>query len=179
MDTKIETWPVEHINHYHNIAFKKVCRVRNTILNEWYYEDIDSDIMFSSHSSWVYAITQNGFILKVGETGNPLGISNNHYSYDHSDWETQPKVGTQSRLGRLRKGDGTDQAIRWNLQDRIKRGELIEIWAYACPENVVTTQIVNETVSMKQQIHKQLELLLLDYIYKKIGSYPELNKGRK
>jgi hypothetical protein len=177
--SEIATWPVEHINHYHNIAFKKVCRVRRTRLNEWYYEDIDKDIMFSSHSSWVYAITQNGFILKIGETGNPLGIANSYYSYDGPDWETQPKVGTQSRLGRLRRGDGTDQAIRWHLEDRIKSGELIEIYAYACPENILNARVVNETIEIKQQIHKQLELVLLDYIYKKVGSYPELNKGRK
>ena len=91
----------EYIDHYADLGFKKVCGVKSTrIGNHWQYEYIDESIMYDDHRSWVYAITRHGRIMKFGETGTLLGIKMS---------DGQPKLGTQCRLGRYRKGDGTDR----------------------------------------------------------------------
>ena len=172
-------WPADHINHYGNLQFVRVCRVREDNVYNWYYEDINRVLMFSNHRSWVYVITVNGIIVKIGETGQPLGIENQHWTTDPAEWESQPKKGSMSRCGRYRNGDTTDDFVRASLRARIASGDLVEFWAIECPETSASFKIVNETIEMKSQYHKQLEVELLDYFYKSLGKYPELNKGRK
>jgi hypothetical protein len=177
--TKTTTWPANHINHYNSMGFKRVCRVKINQWSEWYYESIDREVMFSKHTSWTYFITVNGTIVKIGQTGVPLGIENEHYSFDKEGWESQPRKKSDCRIGRYRTGDGTDYYIRTNLRERIESGDLVEFWAYQCPESFAKLNLITQTIEFTTQYHKQLELSLLDYFHEKIGSYPELNKGRK
>jgi hypothetical protein len=154
----------------------RVCTINLTIDNNWYYSDIDKDIMFDDHTSWVYFITINGHIVKIGETGNPLGIKNENWSYDRSEWETQPKKGSKSRFGRYRNGDTTDERIRFELEENIKsKKNKVEFYAIKCKELTVEVPMLG-TVS--SQIHKALEKSLLDYFKLHNGTYPRLNVGR-
>jgi hypothetical protein len=175
---KNKFWTPEYIWHYVDMNVVRVCRINkcNTIDNYWYYSDIDRDIMFSDHTSWVYFITINGYIVKIGETGNPLGIENEYWSYDPSEWETQPKKGSKSRFGRYRNGDTTDERIRYELNEDIKsENNKVEFYATKCKELTVKLPILG-TVS--SQIHKALEKKLLDYFKLHTGTYPRLNTGR-
>jgi hypothetical protein len=154
-------WTPEYIWHYININVMRLCTVNNTSNNHWYYSDINRDIMFSDHTSWVYFITINGYIVKIGETGNPLGIENACWSYSLSHWEDQPKHGSKSRIGRYRNGDTTDERIRQELIEDIKsKNNKIEFYAIKCEELTVELPMLG-TVS--SQIHKALEKRLLDY----------------
>ena len=171
-------WTADYIWHYIDMNAVRVCsvNVENTIEQNWYYSDIDRDIMFSDHTSWVYFITINGRIIKIGETGNHLGIENEYWSYDRTEWEPQPKKGSKSRIGRYRNGDTTDERIRSELYEEVKsKKNKIEFYAIKCNELTVDLPIVG-TVS--SQIHKALEKKLLDYFKLHTGTYPRLNTGR-
>jgi hypothetical protein len=163
----------ENIDHYLDLGFKKVCSVRSTrVGNYWEYTHIDESVMYDSHRSWVYVITRHGRIVKIGETGNPLGIKMS---------DGQPKLGTQCRLGRYRKGGGTDEDIRDMLRTETQNKlhtHAIEIYAMKCPEIDFPIKICTEDKIIKSQIHKELEKALLDYFKANIGQYPDCNAGR-
>jgi hypothetical protein len=98
-----------NINEYINDGFEKVCDVTNYGV-DWMYKNINKDLMYSDHNSWVYFIVENETIVKCGETGNPLGIPEQRgYLWEYP---IQPVGNSKSRFGRLRKGDGTDAFIR-------------------------------------------------------------------
>ena len=60
--------PVFNIRHYKKDGFQKVCNV-NQFAGEWHYSDIDTELMFCNHRSWVYFIVVDDEIVKGGETG--------------------------------------------------------------------------------------------------------------
>jgi hypothetical protein len=64
---------VININSYLKDGFEKVCDVIQTY-GEWKYTNINRELMYYTHTSWVYFIVENEEIVKCGETGNPLGI---------------------------------------------------------------------------------------------------------
>lgn len=57
-------------------SFVQVCKVVEDSSGNWMYAEINEDVMFDTHTSWVYFIVDNGIIKKVGETGLQLGIRN-------------------------------------------------------------------------------------------------------
>ena len=75
-----------HIDNLKPDGFEKVCDVRDSGYCQWNYANMNDQLMFADHRSWVYAITQNNIVVKIGESGNPLGIKMP---------DGQPKVGTQ------------------------------------------------------------------------------------
>jgi hypothetical protein len=166
------------INSYKDLGFKRVCDVKE-YQGDWLYDNFPkdrsdpdyNDYMYSKHDSWVYAITSDGTIKKIGESGNPLGIRG---------LGNQPKTGSKSRLGRYSTGDGTDKFVRDSLKDDIQSGKQVSIWAKKC--DIAETQITiegNHSVTINSSIHKELEKELLDYIKNgNSGNYPDLNKGR-
>jgi hypothetical protein len=175
---------VTDISYY--TEFRRVCRVAQNLSGEWYYTDIDQEIMYRDHRSWVYLIVVDGEVWKIGETGNPLGIAS---SRDFRYTETpegdyvkypQPSPGTTNRLGRYRKGCGTDARCREQLRGPIDQGALVEFWAYACPEMTSTPVILEgqEKFTVRSQMHKQLEVCLLDNYHRLQWNYPPLNKAR-
>jgi hypothetical protein len=166
-----------YIYEFSELSWEKVCKVKSKhIGNDWYYCNINRSVMFSEHRSWVYAITVNGRIVKIGESGNPLGIEP-AYSYDPLEWESQPLSSTKCRLGRYRKGGDSDYIVRESLRYETKN-DRVEFYAYKCPETTVPISINGTEVTLKSQIHKQLEKALLDKIMQKDGEYPFLNTGR-
>jgi hypothetical protein len=159
------------INHYINDGFVKVCKVQHqySFTFNWEYCDINYDLLYSSHKSWVYAICVDNIIYKLGETGNPLGIAGYYF---------QPKTGSTSRLGRYMNGDGTDAVIREKLSSEVNAGK-VTIWARKCDTILVETQVAGRKVNSLTTVHKDLEMKYLDYIKRTTGKYPELNKCRK
>ena len=171
--TKNEFWTPEYIWHYENMNVVRVCTVNQTKNNNWYYSDINKEVMFSDHTSWVYFITINGYIVKIGETGHTLGIKSSKWI---SCWEIQPITGSKSRLGRYRKGDATDERIRSELREDIKSEKnKIEFYAIKCEELNIELPILG---TINSQIHKVLEKKLLDYYHDYTGIYPRLHTGR-
>lgn len=171
--------PALDINSYINDGFRKVCDVRQQWESriEWYYENINTSIMFSEHRSWVYFIVSGNEIVKIGESGNPLGIFA-PLSHDPWQWEDQPKKGTQSRFGRYRQGDGTDRSIRCALTEEVDQG-VVSLWAKKCDIVPTSITIAGESKKTYATYHKDLELQYLNYIERKLGRFPRENKARK
>lgn len=163
------------INNYIVDDFCRVCRVEDPSGEgaEWVYSDINEDILFDNHRSWVYFIVVDGIIWKVGETGNPLGI---RYKRGTSN---QPLPGSRSRFGRYRNGDESDWVVRRRLAEFITEGQTVEFWAKKCPIAAIEITIAGNKKNVGSAIHKDLEMEYLDFILEQTGSLPRLNKSRK
>jgi hypothetical protein len=165
-----------YLKHFSELDWRRVCRVKSKE-HEWYYEDINNEVMFSEHRSWVYIITVNGKIFKIGETGNPLGIRGN-YSND-SFKECQPKLGTKCRLGRYRRSGDSDENIRQQLKNETRDPDtLVEFWAHKCKEESHKMVIAGMPLTIKYQIHKSLEKELINTYINLNDDYPPGNCGR-
>lgn len=159
-----------HIKNFKDDGFQKVCNVREDRYSKWYYTNIDQGLMFDTHRSWVYAITLDGIVVKLGETANPLGI-------EMSDG--QPKLGSQCRLGRYRNGDGTDDYIRRRLRHYLNDDHCVSFWAKKCPIKILSESIAGKPIKVSNTIHKSLELAYLRYFQDSIHCLPMLNKSHK
>ena len=162
---------VFNINNYICDGFEKVCDVEN-YYSEWRYKNINKELMFSSHTSWVYFIVENETIVKCGETGNPLGIPEQRSYYMGP---TQPISSSKCRFGRLRKGDGTDSFIRRELQNK----ENVSLWAKKCKLHVLNESLGGVTRQVDTSIHKHLEQMYLTHFKNEAGRLPYLNKASK
>lgn len=162
---------VFNINNYICDGFEKVCDVEN-YYSEWRYKNINQELMFSSHTSWVYFIVENETIVKCGETGNPLGIPEQRSYYMGP---TQPISSSKCRFGRLRKGDGTDSYIRRELQNK----DNVSLWAKKCKLHVLNESLGGVTRQVDTSIHKHLEQMYLTHFKNEAGRLPYLNKASK
>jgi hypothetical protein len=167
--------PVFNIGHYKKDGFQKVCDVKE-FASEWYYCNINTDLMFLEHYSWVYFIVLDDEIVKGGETGNPLGISEN---WIYGNKEAQPKKSSKSRLGRYRNGDGTDGYIRRSLRSAINEGRKVSIWAKQCPIKLIKENVGGELVTIRHSFHKDLEQAYLRHFVAQANRLPWLNKAHK
>lgn len=152
---------------------------------EFDYYNVNHELMFSSHNSWIYCITLNNFIIKIGETGNRLGLPYSgtkrlkyRYHYDN------PKSGSKSRLGRLKASYyneyDTDYKIRESLYKHTKHDkDIISVWAKKCEKQACDIPIGGNIVRTEQTTHKFQEMAYLDLFYKKCKDYPILNSCRK
>jgi hypothetical protein len=166
---------------YVNDGFQKICDVSLKYLesaqcpdvsDEWYYSNINEALMYLDHKSWVYFIVDGDTIVKVGETGNPLGIRNSRVN---RYFEDQPISGTRSRFGRLARFGGdndTDGRIRRDLKECVNKGS-VSLWARKCEIKDYEVMIGGELLNTKITFHKELELQYIDRIH------PILNQGRK
>jgi hypothetical protein len=164
-----------NINSYLADGFEKVCDVIGDY-NEWQYKNINRELMYSTHKSWVYFVVENEEIVKCGETGNPLGIRE---TYGSVRYETQPVGSSKCRFGRLRKGDGTDGYIRESLYDRMKAGYKISLWAKKCRMHVLKENIGGIEQKVDTSFHKSLEQMYLNNFKFHTGNLPRLNKASK
>jgi hypothetical protein len=168
----LKSLPLTHIGHFKE--FKRVCRI-NDYAGEWVYDRIDASLMYSDHTSWVYCITVNGIIYKIGASGVPLGIRMS---------DGQPKKGTKCRLGRYRNHKGTysydtDEYCRNELRLIIHdKTNLVEFWAYKCPVVKQTLTMAGETIDVESGIQWALEKALLNQFERLHGALPKLNKGK-
>ena len=162
------TRPRLNIDSYIKDGFEHVCDIKE-YQGTWHYFN-QGRYMYDPHTSWVYAITNNRLIEKIGESGNPLGIRGTGL---------QPKSGSTSRLGRYSTGSGTDKFVRDGLQSAIQAGNQVSIWAKKCAIIEYPTTIDGMPTVVNSAVHKELEKIYLDYIKKgNAGNYPNLNKGR-
>ena len=159
----------EHITHYISDGFVKVCEVEEHF-SHWQYKKINQEVMYDDHRSWIYFIVSGTKIVKIGETGQPLGIKMS---------DGQPKKGSECRLGRIRNGDGTDFDIRYSLREDLASGTKVSIWALKCPSYLTEHIIAGKAKQINTTIHKALELHYIDYFESQTGHKPILNKGRK
>lgn len=160
--SKITSWP----------TFKKVCNVWSRTGVTWDYRNIDRDLMYADHQSWVYFIVVDGIIYKVGETSLPLGIENR---------DKQPLCSTTNRFGRYRSHrdksrDDTDQVIRYALKSRVVAGQ-VELWAMKCEEVETTFRLGGSKITVSATVHRPLEKRILDLILEN-GHWPAGNKVR-
>ena len=171
-----------NINDYKIDGFQKVCDVKlQNNAAHWKYENINTSVMFADHRSWVYFIVENDEIIKVGESGNPLGIrKKNDYPWVCDDYkhEPQPLTGSKCRFGRYINGDGTDASIRYELRESIQKNN-ISLWALKCDYvEVPFTMCGSPAGTLISTVHKDLEKRYLDFIEDTVGAKPRLNKGR-
>lgn len=161
-----------NIKNFINDGFVKVCNVRQTgskLKPLWEYTNIRKDVMFSEHRSWVYFIVLDTRIVKVGETGQPLGI----------DVGGQPGKSSKSRLGRYRSGDGTDHNIRAELRPHLAAGQTVSFWVREC-QTIVQEEIVNGIPrEIENTLHKNLEQHYLQHFKDYTNRLPDLNKSTK
>jgi hypothetical protein len=169
-----EIQKVFNINTYVNEGFQKVCEVVPQYYLQWRYKNINRELLYSDHRSWVYFIVENETIVKCGETGNPLGLAEAHY-YD----EVQPRSNTKSRFGRLRAGDGTDFYIRESLKESIDAGNIVSLWAKKCPIYTVKETVGGVETNIPVTSHKNLEMAYLDLFKQRGKKLPILNKATK
>ena len=166
------------IKNYTDDGFQKVCDVHALkSKREWVYLNIDKELMFSDHTSWVYFLVIDQSIVKCGETGNPLGIASTRTYYLN---EGQPKTGSQSRLGRLRtqRGD-TDEYLRESTRPYLKDGSQVSLWAKKCPIINKQATIAGKTTTVATTMHKDLEISYLTYFKDNAGCLPLFNKATK
>ena len=164
-----------NIKQYMQDGFVKVCDVSEGSYYDWYYKNINREVMYDSHKSWVYFIVLDGEIVKIGETGNPLGIESNS---GYVGIESQPKKGTMSRFGRYRNGDGTDSFIRGALRKQVKAGR-VSLWAKRCDMVEMELTIAGQKQTTLTSFHKDLELRYLTHFVNHVGCLPKLNKAHK
>lgn len=174
-----------NIKNYLVDGFKKVCEVdaNRSSPGVLWYKNINCDLMYSEHCSWVYFIVVNDIIHKVGETGNPLGIEST-VEGDCVDLKTkvyierQPTGNSTNRLGRLRKGCGTDSYIRTEISRELAAGSHVEIYAKKCPYVETEQSIGGENLIINTSMHKELERY---YLYRFSANYhlPWFNKCSK
>lgn len=170
MDTDILT-----IDDFKDDGFTRVCSIDSgrSSIETWHYKDIDDATMYDVHGGWVYLISVDLLIVKVGETGMPLGRRRKNGD--------QPLTGTTTRLGRYRshkdytKTD-TDHWIRTELQPLLDAGHTVSFWVKKCENPDTTAVILGETVPIKTQYHKIVEKIYLNKITEIYGELPLLNK---
>tara|TARA_B100000959_G_scaffold238516_1_gene258501 strand:- start:892 stop:1494 length:603 start_codon:yes stop_codon:yes gene_type:complete len=178
-DLKVVKNPALNIYNYIDDGFVKIADVRqhgpHPIYSKWSLVDQNEDFLYMEHRSWVYMIVDGQEIVKVGETGNPLGIRTSR-----SD---QPLKGTKCRFGRLisfatnDSGD-TDERIRNELFESAKEGN-VSLWAKRCETVPFEEIIAGKKRTVVHSSHKDLEMAYLDHIYQETGSYPRCNMSRK
>lgn len=190
LEIDTETRQKFHISNFANDGFVKVCDVdseMNSVYDKaseqmvtkpfWFYKNIDQSVMFDEHRSWVYFIVADGYIVKHGETGNPLGIAEQR-TYNKGR-ELQPASNTKSRFGRIRRHDCTDENIRDKLEPMVKKG-LVSLWAKKCPIIIQQTMIAGKLTDVVTSSHKSIEdAYLRGYFTNYVGALPILNKANK
>jgi len=162
---------VKNINHYIDDGFVKVCTVAPGYnSNYWHYKNINKDYLYCNHRSWIYFIVNDETVVKVGESGNPLGIK--------MATRDQPVGNSTNRFGRLAQAtSSTDANIKHYLYNSVQEGH-VSLWAKKCEINKFETKIGGKNRQTLLTFHKELELQYLDYM--KDNFYkPSLNAGRK
>jgi len=173
-----------NINTYLADGFVKVADVQHDPIKQgwWRFRNINEDLLFEDHRSWVYAIVCGEEVVKIGETGNPLGIKSTRMPH-----KGQPIAGTTCRFGRLRSfgsiGDtkcgDTDGRIRRELHEEVSKGVgRVSIWVKRCDLFHVQSKLYAEPFIVPVSYHKEIEKGYLNRILEETGRLPRLNTGR-
>lgn len=166
-----------NINNYIVEDFVKIADIQCLPNLKWKLVNRNDDYLYSNHSSWVYMIVVENEIVKIGETGQPLGIQGLQPTN-----RDQPVIGTHNRFGRLR-GFGkathdakdTDCYIRYELKEAAIAGK-VSLWAKKCKQKTIIEIIGGYKHIINLDSHKELEQAYLNFLYKKTYRLPKLNK---
>jgi hypothetical protein len=161
----------QYIQHYAQDGFREVCRLEyHKRTKYWDVHVLDEQYMWEDHRSWVYIITDGNRVMKIGESGNPLGIRSRNGIHR----------GTRCRIGRILSGDSTDRDIRLSLEKSAARApSWVSVWAKRCDIVSQSVAVGGQAVPLAAHYHKALELAYLDAYHNALETYPPLNKGRK
>ena len=172
--------PMFHVSNFLPDGFVKFADVGLKPSNniQWIYTNQHSD-MYSDYFSWVYLIALNDFVVKIGESGQPMAILSNK--------NNQPITGTTCRMGRIAnhveyRENGrhdTDTTIRDFLNPYIATGSTVSIYARQCPVLPHQISAMGKSVKLECTMHKSVELVYLNHCVDTIGEIPILNKGLK
>jgi hypothetical protein len=168
-----------NIDNYINDGFTKIADVQNLKSLKWRLLNTNSTDLYSDHTSWVYMIVVGKEIVKIGETGQPLGIRM------QTGERNQPAIGTHNRFGRLR-GQGnavagskdTDCYIRYELREEASAGK-VSLWAKKCKQKTIKELISGVEQTIHLSSHKDIEQAYLTLIHQETGRLPRLNKSHK
>lgn len=147
--------------------------VYNDPYNIWNLTNQNEDVLYDNHGSWVYMIVDGETIVKIGETGNPLGIRTSRTN--------QPLKGTKCRFGRLisHRNDVTDQSIRDTLVESVN-AKRVSLWALKCDYVKNSTySVAGNPITLNSTVHKDLELQYINHIKEQTGERPLCNKADK
>ena len=155
------------INHYLQDGFYRIADVEPQLGNatKWNFINQHPDL-YSEHRCWVYMIVDGNEVVKIGETGQPLGIRKIR--------DDQPQITTECRFGRLRGAGGkgrnmdgtytdTDMRIREELQESVSRGT-VSIYAKHCDERVIEDSIGGKPMSIVLKANKNMEVQIIAYM---------------
>ena len=193
--------PQLNIKNYKADGFQKAARIivpsitvddLEYFVKHWVMVDVREDLIFSDHRSWVYCIVlDDKWIMKLGETGLPLGLRRKQFSeYERNLEESygpQPLTGTNNRFGRLTrfgdvdnadwvKGD-TDVRIRSKLANEAREGR-ISLWVRQCEVTEVPVKVAGKEQVLKHAFHKDLEKAYLTRMLDEGGQLPILNSAK-
>lgn len=171
-----------NIKTYEQDGFKIVADVEADPFDGTWRLVNQRDSLYEDHNSWVYAIVVGEEIVKIGETGLPLGIQAKRGDL------SQPIISTTCRLGRLR-GFGktfqdswqrdTDVRIRSALHEEACQAVgKVSIWAKRCDLMGIRSKLYGEPFETFTTYHKQLEKAYLTRIQNETGILPRLNVGK-
>lgn len=163
-----------HVSKFENDGFTHVLDVDECVSTPscWKFKNIDPSRLYKEHNSWVYVITIDDIVAKIGETGNMLG-------YRRSIDQIHPSSSSKGRFSRYISGDGTDYEIRCNLDYFLKAGHTISFWAKKCEIITEHALVLGKVIQTESSTHKHQEVAYLDKFKEIVGSYPYLNKSRK
>lgn len=166
-----------HIKNYINDGFQHIADVKQKEYghySNWELSNVNEELLFSEHNSWVYVIVEDEQVVKLGETGQPLGVKGTR---------TFMLQGTQSRFGRLiSHGDAladardTDSRIRFHLWESAMQGK-VSLYAFKCPSETITTNVFGVEHTFVAHTHKTVEKAYLTSLSAS-GCLPKLNKAR-
>jgi hypothetical protein len=177
-----------NINSFINDGFQRVADVHcQSTTDQWLYYNIDQNLMYADHESWVYFVVIDDQIVKCGETGNKLALRYQTKNKRMFLGEEQPITGTKGRFGRLAshkedKNSGrseTDEMIRRECLPYLIRGSKVSLWAKKCQYGQLDQIINGVKTSVTTTIHKDLELKYLKSFKAKAGRLPLFNKAKK
>ena len=171
-----------NIKTYEPDGFKKVAEIEADPTDGTWRLVEQRDSLFEDHNSWVYAIVVGEEIVKIGETGLPLGIRAKRGDI------SQPVIGTHNRFGRLR-GFGktfqsswqrdTDVRIRSALHEEACQAVgKVSLWAKRCDLIGINSKLYGEKFTTYTTYHKQIEKAYLTHIQTQTGILPRLNVGK-
>ena len=168
-----------NIDNYIIDGFTKIADVQNLENLKWKLFNRNPTDLYSDHTSWVYMVVVGKEIVKIGETGQPLGIRMQIGERD------QPAIGTHNRFGRLR-GYGhavagakdTDCYIRYELREEASAGK-VSLWAKKCKQKTIKELIGGAEQTIHLSSHKDIEQAYLTFIHRETGRLPRLNKAFK
>jgi len=150
--------------------FKHVCNVirtpdgvkRKTVIT---FEPVIDSKEWNDSSQWIYIITINLFIVKIGGTRTGLKDRTGSYLCGHH---------TADR-GKSGKCSVTNAYIYNTLDHYVEKGHSVQMYAFKIPQPVITLSIWGNDTTIVPQVYTAYETGALEEYKKVLGRYPALS----